>query len=289
MKPYEVHNYLSFRRQQRSKQESTCPLFYGDFALLNSRFEVLASRGIHMQEGKRVSLSGVGHRFLSMHLTDRTRVATRDRSGVRIFSGELLPLGVTVTVVPHGELSRNATAMCYLSGHGGILVSPQLRKAVDMGSAWEPGVETGVFSDIGSLDPSCEAECLAAENELLQLDAVLRPNGETLLANYCHCVADYAGCCIDLMCADDLRLSVCGRERGRLTVFLLCAFLAARKTASSGAEVAVSTAQNRLCVNVRMHFSPSEQPPVRFLQSPLFESVSAVPLPDGGLSLTVEV
>lgn len=73
MKRYEIQNYLPFRRQQRSKQESSCPLFYGDFALVNSRFEVLASRGVHMPEGKRVSLSGVGHRFLSMHLTDRTR------------------------------------------------------------------------------------------------------------------------------------------------------------------------------------------------------------------------
>lgn len=289
MKRYEIQNYLPFRRQQRSKQESSCPLFYGDFALVNSRFEVLASRGVHMPEGKRVSLSGVGHRFLSMHLTDRTRVATRDRSGIRIFSGELLPLGVTAVITPHGNLFRNATAMCYLSEHGEMLVSPQTRKVANAGSAPEPDCGAGEDADFDGSDLSCEAECMAAENELLQLDAVLRPGGETALADYCRCVADYAGSRIDLTCADDIPLSACGRRQGFLTVFLLCAFLTARKTVDSGAEVAVSTGQNRLCVSVRIRFPSPNPTPLRFLQSPIFESVSATPLPDGYLSLTVEV
>ena len=288
MKRYEIQNYLPFRRQQRSKQESSCPLFYGDFALINSRFEVLASRGVHMPEGKRVSLSGVGHRFLSMHLTDRTRVATRDRSGIRIFSGELLPLGVTAVITPHGNLFRIATAMCYLSEHGEMLVSPQTRKVANA-PAPEPDHGAEEDADFDGSDLSCEAECMAAENELLQLDAVLRPGRETTLADYCRCVADYAGSRIDLTCADDILLSACGRRQGFLTAFLLCALLTARKTVASDAEVAVSAGQNRLCVSVRMRFPSPNPTPLRFLQSPIFESVSATPLPDGNLSLSVEV
>ena len=51
-KPYEIHNYLSFRKQQEHKQEKACPLFYGELAVLNSRFRILAARGMTLERKK---------------------------------------------------------------------------------------------------------------------------------------------------------------------------------------------------------------------------------------------
>lgn len=52
MNQHEIQNYLSFQRQQQQKQEDACPLFYGGLAVVDSRFRVLAERGLDPREGR---------------------------------------------------------------------------------------------------------------------------------------------------------------------------------------------------------------------------------------------
>ena len=277
MKRYEIHNFLPFRRQRKAKHENPCPLFYGDLALLNGQLEVIASRGTHLQVGKQIPVNLSNRRFLAQNLPDGKRVALRERYAVRLFTGELLRLGLTVLLMPCGPLSRDAAAMCYLAEGGNVAVSPQLRRAAE--TVGEPVEEGGEA-------PLTEAECLAAEDEMALLDTVLSPDGETRLADYIRCVADYAGCSIRYLEATDLPLSACGQNRERLTAFLLCACLTARKTENSGAGITAEQVGSRLRICVRTNCPESENLPLRFLQNPAFSGAGAEFAPDVSLTLT---
>lgn len=251
MNQHEIQNYLSFQRQQQQKQEDACPLFYGGLAVVDSRFRVLAERGLDPREGREWALSAANLRLLSDQLTARNRVAVRNRSKILLFSGELLPLGLFAVLLPPGAREDAAGVLCYLSGSGGVTVTPSVRKC-----AAEP-------------DP---AEVMAAENELQLLDTVLRPAADIPLSESCRCVAGYAGCAVRLENPEAFRRTVPGCDRLRLTAFLLCAFLSLRRLDPDGPTLTVRDADTgpELVITYRLPGQPAAEDPFPFLRDPAF-------------------
>lgn len=263
MNQHEIQNYLSFQEQQQQKQEDACPLFYGGFAIVDSRFRVLAERGLDPHEGREWGLSAANLRLLSEHLTTRSRVAVRNRSKILLCSGELLSLGMFAVLLPPGTREAAAGVLCYLSGAGSVTVSPSVRKC-----AQDP-------------DP---ADVMAAENELQLLDTVLRPKPDLPLSESCRCIAGYAGCAVRLEDLPAFPRAVPDCERIRLTAFLLCAFLSLRRLDPDGPTLACREAAGgpELVITFRLPDQPVVGDPFPFLCDPAFRDV-VLEGPDSGI------
>lgn len=108
MNQHELHNYLPFNTQYRNKYEDSCPLFYGELAVADGDFRILTARGPSLCEGSRFALTDANKRFLFKTLTESRRVVLRRRSQIVLVSGELLPAGFYILLLPEGE--RNAVA-----------------------------------------------------------------------------------------------------------------------------------------------------------------------------------
>lgn len=219
MNQHELHNYLPFNTQYRNKYEDSCPLFYGELAVADGDFRILTARGPSLCEGSRFALTDANKRFLFKTLTESRRVVLRRRSQIVLVSGELLPAGFYILLLPEGERNAVAGAMSYLAGMRDMILSAAARKAA------EKSVGDEGFS--------------AAEDEMTLLDGVLRPESGLSLAELCERIAFYAGCHIRF--DDSLRrvsLPELRSERIRLTAFLLCIFLILRKVDPDGADLA---------------------------------------------------
>lgn len=219
MNQHELHNYLPFNTQYRNKYEDSCPLFYGELAVADSDFRILTARGPSLCEGSRFALTDANKRFLFKTLTESRRVVLRRRSQIVLVSGELLPAGFYLLLLPEGERNAVAGAMSYLAGMRDMILSAAARKAA------EKSVGDEGFS--------------AAEDEMALLDGILRPESGLSFAELCERIAFYAGCHIRF--DDSLRrvsLPELRSERIRLTAFLLCIFLILRKVDPDGADLA---------------------------------------------------
>lgn len=261
---HEVHNYQSFRKQQEHKHEKACPLFYGDLAVLDSRFRILAARGMTLEQKTELLLPPAGQRFLSGNLSEGTRVAVRHPLGPLVFSGELLPAGLTVALLPIDRTAGVAGAMCYLSGSGRLAVSPQLRKLAPSGNDPDP--------------------CMALENEMQLLDTVLRPETGVNAADYCRRVSEYAGCAVRIDAdAAGLPLSVSAHDRARIAAFLLCSFLILRKQGLDGADVTVVNLGDSMEIGITgtpAVYQPEEKA-LTLPEDPAFAAATVETLPDG--------
>lgn len=216
--PSELNNYLSFVRQYRNKHEASCPLFYGDFAVADGRFRILAARGTAFREGSVFALTNANRRFLSEKLTAERQVVLRQRGRIVLVSGELLSAGLYVLLLPHGDRAEIACAMSCLSETRDMALSAAVRKAAE-----------GNFGDAALPD---------AEDETALLDGILRPEPEITAAELYGRIASYAGCHVrfdGLSASTALPSLRC--ERVRLTAYLLCLFLLLRKTDPDGAEL----------------------------------------------------
>lgn len=239
-------------------------MFYGDLAVLDSRFRILAARGMTLEQETELLLQPAGQRFLSGTLSEGTRVAVRHPLGVLVFSGELLPAGLTVALLPIDRTAGVAGVMCYLSGSGRLAVSPQLRKLAPSGS-----------------DPD---KCMALEDEMQFLDTVLRPENGVNVPDYCRRVSEYAGCAVRIDAdAAELPLSVSAHDRARITAFLLCTFLILRKQGLDGADVTVVNLGDSMEIGITG--KPAAHKPdgkaLTLPEDPAFASVTVETLPDG--------
>ena len=199
MNQHELHNYLPFNTQYRNKYEDSCPLFYGELAVADSDFRILTARGPTLCEGSRFALTDANKRFLFKTLTESRRVVLRRRSQIVLVSGELLPAGFYILLLPEGERNAVAGAMSYLAEMRDMILTAAARKAA------EKCVGDEGFS--------------AAEDEMALLDGVLRPESGLSLAELCERIAFYAGCHIRF--DDSLRrvsLPELRSERIRLTL-----------------------------------------------------------------------
>ena len=86
MNQHELHNYLPFDTQYRNKYEDSCPLFYGELAVADGDFRILAARGPSLCEGSRFALTDANKRFLFKTLTESRRVVLRRRSQIVLVS-----------------------------------------------------------------------------------------------------------------------------------------------------------------------------------------------------------
>lgn len=221
MNQHEINNYLSFKKQYKNKYEDACPLFYGDFAIVDGRMHILAARGLTFCEGGVFTMTDANRRFLMKTLSENQRVVLRRRSDLFLIIGELLPAGLYAILVPHGDKNEVAGAMAYLAQTKNILLSPAVRKLVR------------------EEDDSAEP-CIAAENETAQIDGILHPEPGVLLPELCERIAAYAGCRIEIdWSAFGNPEPLSGREQIRLTGFLLCAFLILRKHEPDGLTVSL--------------------------------------------------
>ena len=262
-KPYEIHNYLSFRKQQEHKQEKACPLFYGERAVLNSRFRILAARGMTLERKKELLLPQNGRRFLSATLTADRRIAVRHPLGILLFSGELLSAGMTVAVLPVGQTAGTAGAMCYLAESGRLAVSPHLRRTAPPAN-----------------DPEA---CMALESEMQALDSFLHPESGVRVPELCQRIAEYAGCDVRIDAAAAPLLSDSAHDRAEMTAFLLCAFLILRRQGQDGADVSVLSSGGgvRIAVAGTPAAGRSDGGVPALPDDPVFASAAAKALPDG--------
>ena len=204
MNQHELHNYLPFNTQYRNKYEDSCPLFYGELAVADSDFRILTARGPSLCEGSRFALTDANKRFLFKTLTESRRVVLRRRSQIVLVSGELLPAGFYLLLLPEGERNAVAGAMSYLAGMRDMILSAAARKAA------EKSVGDEGFS--------------AAEDEMALLDGILRPESGLSLAELCERIAFYAGCHIrfDDSPRGEAFLTLC--EQGKYHFMLWFAF-----------------------------------------------------------------
>lgn len=241
MNQHEINNYLSFKKQYKNKYEDACPLFYGDFALVDGGMRILAARGLTLCEGNVLALTDTNRRFLMKTLSESQRVVLRQRSGLFLIFGELLPAGLYAVLIPHGDKNEVAGAMAYLSQMQPLILAPAVRKLVR--------------------EESSTAEtCMAAEEETAQIDGILHPEPGLSLAELCERVASYAGCHIQIdrsMPAD--AEPPAGHDRIRLTGFLLCAFLILRKHEPDGLTVSLLRDGRVWRMTVRSVFPLSEE------------------------------
>ncbi len=220
MSQYELNNYLSFNTQYRNKYEKACPLFYADLAIADSEFRILAARGQGFAEGACFALSDVNKRFLFKTLTEKRRVVLRQRSRICVVSGELLPVGLYVLLLPHGDKVSVAGAASYLARTQDIVLSAAVRKLAE----------------------TCltEAGFMEAEDETAMLDGILCPESGITMSEFCTRIAYYAGCRIRLDSAmRELRIPHLRCDRVRLTAYLLCVALILRKCDPDGASLSI--------------------------------------------------
>lgn len=236
-----LNNFLSFRSLYRNKYEDACPLFYGDLAIADSAFRILAARGQAFHEGSRFILSETNKRFLSKNLTETRRVVLRQRSRLCWASGELLPVGLYVLLLPIGDRVGLAGAASYLSQTRELALTAAARK-----TAQDCQTEEGV---------------MAAEDEMSLLDGILRPETGITMLELCERVAYYAGCNIRFdRSIRELSVPQLHCERVRLTAFLLCFALILRKRDPDGAFLSIaSDGGSRLRLTVVCKPLPAEE------------------------------
>ncbi len=261
MTPSEIRAYVPSAAYLDQKQESACPRFYEDFAILDpcQPYTVLASRGFTLKPGYNVQLPPSELDFLEQNLKYAQTVAVKAEEGILlVFTDLFSSTGLLPVMLPHGEPDTVAYAVGCL-GADRIRLSPATR---------------------ASASPSKDAETIYAQLcETLELcDRVLIPDPDRDFRLHCAHVAHLAGCRANVTDLPIGHYPLHAGDHARWTAFLLCVFLSLRGDSALGSHLTLDHADRR-AFQIRLSHQSEHQRKIpvtdtlyRFLTLPAFSN-----------------
>lgn len=261
MTPSEIRAYVPSAAYLDQKQESACPLFYEDFAMLEPgrSYTVLASRGLTLKPGYGIQLPPSELDFLEQNLGHAQTIAVKAEEGILlVFTDLFSSTGLLPVMLPHGEPDAVAYAVDCL-GADKIRLSPATR---------------------ASASPSKNSETIYVQlcETLTLCDRVLIPDPDRDFRLHCAHVARLAGCRANVIDLPIGRYPLHAGDHARWTAFLLCVFLSLRGDSALGSHLTLDHADRR-AFQIRLSHQSEHQRklPVtdtlyRFLTLPAFSN-----------------
>ncbi len=263
MSPSEIRAYVPQATYLEQKQETACPQFYEDLAILEpgQNYSVLASRGLTLKPGYTAKLPLPEIDFLEQNLPHSDIIAVKSEEGILlIFSSLFSTSGLLPVLLPHGDPSAIAYAVICI-GENRIRLSPT------------------VYACASS---SKEAETIYQRlaQALSLCDRVLNPAPDLDFRLHCAYIAQLSGCKANVTNLPIGHYPLHAGDRSRWTAFLLCTFLSLRGDSAQGSQLCLDGADRREFRMQLSHRSEHQRKtPVtntlhRFLDLPAFSNYS---------------
>ena len=228
MTPSEIRAYVPSATYLDQKQESACPRFYEDFAILEpgQNYAVLAARGLTLKPGYNIQLPPSELDFLERNLMHAEIIAVKAEEGILLVFTHLFSVaGLLPVILPHGDSNAVAYAVSCLEANK-IRLSPAVR---------------------ASASPSKDAETIYAQlcEALTLCDRVLVPDPDRDFRLHCAHIAHLAGCRANVTDLPIGRYPLHEGDHARWTAFLLCVFLSLRGDSALGSNLTLDHADRQ--------------------------------------------
>ncbi len=261
MTPSEIRAFVPQSVYLDQKQETACPRFYEDFAILDpsENYAVLASRGLTLKPGYNLHFPQSETDFLERNLLHRDIIAVCAEEGILLVFGDLFSTtGLLPTILPHGASNAIAYAIIHM-GEDRICISPSVRSCATMCKDAET-----VYSQL------CET--------LFLCDTVFKPAPDRDFRLHCAHIAQLSGCRANVLDLPVGHYPLHAGDHARWTAFLLCVFLSLRGDSAAGSQLSMDHADRRE-FQIRLSHQSEHQRKVpvtntlyRFLTRPAFSN-----------------
>lgn len=213
-KDLHLNNYIPFSAQQEGKNDPACRIFYEDLAILDTKLNVLAARGLFLHAGDRLALPEEEQRFLYQALGNSTWVALQTHLGILTVHSGLLSVGLLPVLLPHGDADEIAGALTCLAAQDGWSFSPAVCRVADPRNA--------------------EAHVLHLQAAKRALEELMPERCNRPLHRQALRIADFAGCRLQIPEPLEIPFFETPHAHAKRIAFLLCSLLALRSANACG-------------------------------------------------------